>query len=56
MARAVPLWQALLRGRFRLLDNFCSFVEAAPKDIVSEDSWRQVKDVVLKVNALDPRM
>lgn len=42
--RAVRAWEILLRGRFRLLEKFISFVQKEKKSMVSEDTWRQVLD------------
>ena len=39
--RAVGLWRVILRGRFRLLDRFCHFVESSPRLVINEDTWRQ---------------
>lgn len=41
---AIQGWQVLLRGRFRLLHKFTSFVALCNKAVIVEDTWRQVLD------------
>lgn len=40
--RALTAWRMILRGRFRLLDQWCEFVEKNQKHNISEDSWQQL--------------
>ena len=41
-AAAIRAWRVVLRGRFRRLEDWCTFVAAAPTAMISEDLWRQV--------------
>ncbi|EPS68299.1 hypothetical protein M569_06474, partial [Genlisea aurea] len=40
--RAVTAWRLVLAGRFRLLNEWCNFVERSQRYNISEDTWRQV--------------
>lgn len=40
--RAVMAWRLVLAGRFRLLDQWCNFIEENQRHNISEDTWRQV--------------
>ncbi|XP_015867659.3 defective in cullin neddylation protein AAR3 isoform X1 [Ziziphus jujuba] len=40
--RAVSAWKLVLVGRFRLLNQWCDFVEKNQRHNISEDTWRQV--------------
>ncbi|CAA0828414.1 Domain of unknown function (DUF298 [Striga hermonthica] len=42
VSRAVMAWRLVLSGRFRLLDQWCNFVEKHQRHNISEDTWRQV--------------
>ncbi|KAL5582274.1 hypothetical protein UlMin_014716 [Ulmus minor] len=42
VAKAVAAWRLVLAGRFRLLNQWCNFVEKNPRHNISEDTWRQV--------------
>ncbi|KAM7516774.1 hypothetical protein LguiA_006357 [Lonicera macranthoides] len=42
VSRAVMAWRLVLAGRFRLLDQWCNFVERNQRHNISEDTWRQV--------------
>ncbi|GAB2287841.1 hypothetical protein Dimus_022196 [Dionaea muscipula] len=42
VSRAVTAWRLVLAGRFRLLNNWCDFVEKNQRHNISEDTWRQV--------------
>ncbi|XP_051140498.1 defective in cullin neddylation protein AAR3 [Andrographis paniculata] len=42
VSRAVMAWRLVLAGRFRLLDQWCKFVEENQRHNISEDTWRQV--------------
>lgn len=42
VSRAIMAWKLVLSGRFRLLDQWCSFVENNQRHNISEDTWRQV--------------
>ncbi|KAA8547977.1 hypothetical protein F0562_004406 [Nyssa sinensis] len=42
VSRAVMAWRLVLAGRFRLLDQWCDFVEKNQRHNMSEDTWRQV--------------
>ncbi|GBG72771.1 hypothetical protein CBR_g12339 [Chara braunii] len=42
VASAVEGWKLALSGRFRLLDQWCSYVVTHHKYSISEDTWRQV--------------
>ncbi|GAQ78448.1 Protein of unknown function DUF298 [Klebsormidium nitens] len=41
---AIDAWRLVLAGRFRLLDQWCSFVRVHQKHAITEDTWRQVLD------------
>lgn len=40
--RAIMAWRLVLVGRFRLLNQWCKFVEENQRHNISEDTWRQV--------------
>ncbi|CAH9090853.1 unnamed protein product [Cuscuta europaea] len=40
--KAVMAWRLVLDGRFRLLHQWCDFVERNQRHNISEDTWRQV--------------
>ncbi|CAN1322429.1 Defective in cullin neddylation protein AAR3 [Linum perenne] len=40
--KAVTAWRLVLAGRFRLLNQWCDFVERNQRYNISEDTWRQV--------------
>lgn len=40
--RAVTAWRVVLAGRFRLLNQWCSFVEGHQRHNISADTWQQV--------------
>ncbi|XP_009376275.1 defective in cullin neddylation protein AAR3 [Pyrus x bretschneideri] len=40
--KAVNAWRLVLAGRFRLLNQWCDFVEKNQRHNISEDTWRQV--------------
>ncbi|CAN0924351.1 Defective in cullin neddylation protein AAR3 [Linum grandiflorum] len=40
--KAVTAWRLVLAGRFRLLNQWCDFVEQNRRHNISEDIWRQV--------------
>ncbi|XP_052196994.1 defective in cullin neddylation protein AAR3 isoform X1 [Diospyros lotus] len=42
VSRAVASWRLILAGRFRLLTQWCDFVEKNQRHNISEDTWRQV--------------
>ncbi|KAM7506766.1 hypothetical protein LguiA_017219 [Lonicera macranthoides] len=42
VSRAVMAWRLVLAGRFRLLNQWCDFVERKQRHNISEDTWRQV--------------
>lgn len=42
VSRAVMAWRLVLAGRFRLLNEWCDFVEKNQRHNISEDTWRQV--------------
>ncbi|KAF8378455.1 hypothetical protein HHK36_029795 [Tetracentron sinense] len=42
VSRAVAAWRSVLAGRFRLLNQWCDFVEKNQQHNISEDTWRQV--------------
>lgn len=42
ISRAVAAWRLVLAGRFRLLDQWCDFVEKHQRHNVSEDTWQQL--------------
>ncbi|XP_004304303.1 PREDICTED: defective in cullin neddylation protein 1 [Fragaria vesca subsp. vesca] len=39
---AISAWRIVLAGRFRLLNQWCEFVEKNQRHNISEDTWRQV--------------
>ncbi|KAJ7516619.1 hypothetical protein O6H91_22G064600 [Diphasiastrum complanatum] len=41
---AIEGWKLSLAGRFRLLDQWCAFIQANQRHAISEDTWRQVLD------------
>ncbi|GAV58084.1 Cullin_binding domain-containing protein [Cephalotus follicularis] len=42
VSRAVTAWRLVLAGRFRLLNQWCAFVEENQRHNISEDTWQQV--------------
>lgn len=42
VSRAITAWRIALAGRFRLLNQWCDFVEKNQRHNISEDTWRQV--------------
>lgn len=42
VSRAITAWRLVLAGRFRLLNQWCDFVENNQRHNISEDTWRQV--------------
>ncbi|XP_071694060.1 defective in cullin neddylation protein AAR3-like [Rutidosis leptorrhynchoides] len=42
VSRAIMAWKLVLAGRFRLLNQWCSFVEKNQRHNISEDTWVQV--------------
>lgn len=40
--RAISAWRLVLAGRFRLLNQWCNFVEEHQKHNISEDTWQQL--------------
>lgn len=42
VSRAVAAWRLALAGRFRLLNQWCDFVEKNQRHNISEDTWQQV--------------
>lgn len=42
VSRAVTAWKLVLNGRFRLLDQWCDFVEKHQRHNISEDTWQQL--------------
>ncbi|XP_058083357.1 defective in cullin neddylation protein AAR3-like isoform X2 [Magnolia sinica] len=40
--RAVAVWRLVLTGRFRLLNQWCEFVEKHHRHNISEDTWQQL--------------
>ncbi|XP_043724429.1 defective in cullin neddylation protein AAR3-like isoform X3 [Telopea speciosissima] len=42
VTRAIIAWRLVLAGRFRLLNQWCEFVEKNQRHNISEDTWQQV--------------
>ncbi|KAG8659535.1 defective in cullin neddylation protein AAR3 [Manihot esculenta] len=42
VSKAVTAWRLVLAGRFRLLNQWCDFVEENQRHNISEDTWQQV--------------
>ncbi|PKU85636.1 uncharacterized protein LOC110097570 isoform X1 [Dendrobium catenatum] len=42
VSRAITAWRLVLAGRFRLLDQWCCFVEEHQRHNISVDTWQQV--------------
>ncbi|KAK4805012.1 hypothetical protein SAY86_004829 [Trapa natans] len=42
VSKAVAAWRLILAGRFRLLNQWCDFVERNQRYNISEDTWQQV--------------
>nr|XP_009383148.1 PREDICTED: uncharacterized protein LOC103970965 [Musa acuminata subsp. malaccensis] len=40
--RAITAWRLVLKGRFRMLDRWCNFVEKHQRHNISEDTWQQL--------------
>lgn len=40
--KAIVAWKLVLKGRFRLLNEWCTFVQKHQKHNISEDTWQQV--------------
>lgn len=42
VSKAITAWRLVLGGRFRLLNQWCDFVEKNQRHNISEDTWQQV--------------
>ncbi|XP_043703221.1 defective in cullin neddylation protein AAR3-like isoform X3 [Telopea speciosissima] len=42
VCNAIAAWRLVLAGRFRLLNQWCEFVEKNQRHNISEDTWQQV--------------
>ncbi|KAJ0987427.1 hypothetical protein J5N97_005783 [Dioscorea zingiberensis] len=42
VSRAITAWRLVLTGRFRLLNQWCEFIEKHQRHNISEDAWRQL--------------
>ncbi|EEF30533.1 defective in cullin neddylation protein AAR3 isoform X2 [Ricinus communis] len=42
VSKAVTAWRLVLAGRFRLLNQWCEFVQENQRHNISEDTWQQV--------------
>ncbi|KAF5208345.1 Dcn1-like protein [Thalictrum thalictroides] len=42
LEKAIVAWKLVLNGRFRLLNEWCNFVEKHQRHNVSEDTWQQI--------------
>lgn len=42
VSTAVKAWQLSLTGRFKVLDQWCAFVQKHQRHAISEDTWRQL--------------
>ncbi|KAI4366683.1 hypothetical protein MLD38_022530 [Melastoma candidum] len=42
VSKAIAAWKLVLSGRFRLLNQWCDFVEKNHRYNISEDTWQQV--------------
>ncbi|XP_050230411.1 defective in cullin neddylation protein AAR3 [Mercurialis annua] len=42
VSRAVTAWKLVLAGRFRLLNQWCDYVQENQRHNISEDTWQQV--------------
>lgn len=42
ISRAITAWRLVLTGRFRLLNQWCDFVEKHQRHNISEDTWQQL--------------
>lgn len=42
VSKAVTAWRLVLAGRFRLLNQWCDFVQENQRHNISEDTWQQV--------------
>ncbi|KAL5722833.1 hypothetical protein ACHQM5_006304 [Ranunculus cassubicifolius] len=40
--KALEAWKLVLKGRFRLLNEWCTFVQKHQRHNISEDTWQQV--------------
>ncbi|URE36563.1 hypothetical protein MUK42_15496 [Musa troglodytarum] len=40
--KAITAWRLILNGRFRMLDQWCNFVEKHQRHNISEDTWQQL--------------
>lgn len=40
--KAIGAWKVVLKGRFRLLKEWCTFVQKHQRHNISEDTWQQV--------------
>ncbi|KAH7278642.1 hypothetical protein KP509_38G050300 [Ceratopteris richardii] len=47
---AVEAWQFSLTGRFKLLDQWCSFVKRHQRHTISEDTWKQLLVFCERIN------
>ncbi|XP_026381272.1 uncharacterized protein LOC113275911 isoform X2 [Papaver somniferum] len=42
ISKAITAWKLVLSGRFRLLNQWCDFVEKHQRHNISEDTWHQI--------------
>ncbi|XP_020272003.1 uncharacterized protein LOC109847171 isoform X2 [Asparagus officinalis] len=50
VSKAISAWRLVLTGRFRLLNQWCNFVEKHQKHNISEDTWQQLLAFSRSVN------
>lgn len=50
VSTAVEAWHLSMAGRFRLLEQWCTFVQRHQRHAISEDTWRQLLEFSQSVN------
>lgn len=50
VSTAVEAWHLSMTGRFRLLEQWCAFVQRHQRHAISEDTWRQLLEFSQSIN------
>lgn len=43
---AIPTWKLILKGRYRYIDEWCTFIETEYKQSISLDTWKQFLEFI----------